>query len=82
MRSFVAHDRIEYRILLDPEGSTFRSYEILNERHDKTVPHPTVVVVDDAGIARYVVREEKHRVRPPSREVVAAALALVGSEGR
>lgn len=77
IESFVEHDGIAYEVLLDPDGSTFRSYRILNERHDKTVPHPTVIVVDATGVARYVFTDENKRVRAPADEVVAAALSLV-----
>jgi peroxiredoxin len=77
LRAFRDREGIEFDLLLDPDGTTFRSYGILNERHDKTVPHPTVIVVDSERIARYVVSDENFRVRPAAREVVEAAGGLV-----
>jgi peroxiredoxin Q/BCP len=72
LRSFRDREGIEYRFLLDPEGSTFGAYGIVNERSDRTVPHPTVVVVDSARAARFVASDENYRVRPAAGEVVAA----------
>jgi peroxiredoxin len=63
-------------MLHDPAGTTFDSYGIRNENHDRTVPHPTVIVVDREGVARFVVSDENHRVRPPSLAVVAAVERL------
>lgn len=81
LRSFAADEGIEYEFLLDPDGAAFDAFGIRNETHKKTVPHPTVVVVDAAGTARYVVTDEDYKVRPPATEVVAAARRLVeGSE--
>lgn len=77
--SFREREGIEFELLLDSGGETFRAYDILNESHDKTVPHPTVMVVDSERIARFVVSDENYRVRPPSADVVAAALGLVVS---
>ena len=77
LRAFGDREGIGFDLLLDPDGETFRSYGILNERAGKTVPHPTVIVVDADRIARYVVSDENYRVRPPASEVVAAARGLV-----
>lgn len=76
LRSFRDQKRIGLTFLLDPEGETFASYGIRNERHDKTVPHPTVVVVDAERTARYVVSDEDYRVRPPAGEIVEAVAGL------
>ena len=56
---------------------TFAAYGIKNERHDRTVPHPTVAVVDADRVARYVVTDEDYKVRPPASEVVEAARAAM-----
>lgn len=55
---------------------TFAAYGILNEQDDRTIPHPTVVVVDGGNVARYVVSDENHKVRPPADEVLEAVKAL------
>ena len=76
LESFRDTEGIGLTILLDPEGSTFESYGILNENHDRTVPHPTVIGVEDAGGARFGVSDENYRVRPPSLAVVLAVERL------
>lgn len=79
LRSFRDENGIGFTFLHDPQGVTFYSYGILNERHDRTVPHPTVVVVDAEGAARYVVSDENYKVRPPADEIVAAVERLTST---
>ena len=64
--------------LLDADGATFDRYGIRNENHDRTVPHPTVMVIDAAGVVRFVVSDDNYRVRPPSLAVVSAVERLGG----
>ena len=77
LRAFRDREEIGFDFLLDPQGTTFSAYGILNERPEGTVPHPTVIVVDSERVARYVVSDEDFKVRPPSSEVVAAARGLL-----
>jgi peroxiredoxin len=79
LRSFRDEEGIGFPILLDPEGETFERYGIRNEGHQKTVPHPTVIVVDAEGVARWVVSDENYKVRPPASEVLAAVYTLTGA---
>lgn len=76
LRSFRDEEGIGFPILLDPEGETFELYGIRNEEHRKTVPHPTVILVDTEGVARWVVSDENYKVRPPASEVLAAVDTL------
>jgi peroxiredoxin len=78
LRSFRDREGIEFDLLLDPAGATFESYGIRNENHDRTVPHPAVIVVDNQGVARFVVSDDNHKVRPPTLAVVAAVEGLGG----
>ena len=55
----------------------FDAYGVRNERADKTIPHPTVVVVDEDMMARYVASDERYRKRPPADEVVEAVRSIV-----
>lgn len=82
LRSFRDEEGIDFPILLDPEGETFERYGIRNEGHQKTVPHPTVIVVDGEGVARWVVSDQNHKVRPPATEVLAAVHTLTGAPAR
>lgn len=68
---------ITFALLHDPDGTTFDAYGVRNERADRTIPHPTVVVVDSEMTARYVASDENYRERPPAAEVVQAVASLV-----
>ncbi len=78
LRSFAEERGIEFPILHDPEGSTFESYGILNETHRRTVPHPTVIIVDTEGVAKFVVSDDNYKVRPPTLAVVSAVERVAG----
>ena len=75
--SFRDKQGITYTLLHDANGTTFDSYGVRNENADRTIPHPTVVVVDSDMTARYVASDENYRKRPPANEVVAAVRAVV-----
>ncbi len=75
--SFRDKKGVTYSLLHDPDGSVFDAYGVRNERADKTIPHPTVVVVDADMTARYVVSDENYRRRPPTDEVVQAVRGIV-----
>lgn len=76
VRSFWEAENLGMTVLSDPVGSTFDSYGIRNLNHERTVPHPTVIVVDGEGVARLVVSDDNHKVRPPSLAVVSAVERL------
>ena len=80
LASFAIERGIEFPILHDPTGSTFESYGILNPEHRKTVPHPTVIVVDGDSVAQFVVTDDNHKVRPPSLAVVYAVERIASGE--
>ena len=80
VRSFWETETLGMTVLSDPEGSTFDAYGIRNLNHKKTVPHPTVIVVDTAGVARFVVSDDNYKVRPPSLAVLSAVERLNSSE--
>jgi peroxiredoxin len=79
LRSFREEEGIGFPVLLDPAGETFALLGIRNEGHRKTVPHPTVIVVDEQGVARWVASDENYKVRPPASEVLAAVYSLTGA---
>ncbi|TDI32608.1 MAG: redoxin domain-containing protein [Acidobacteria bacterium] len=73
---------LEFPLLRDPDLSTIRSYGILNQESGK-IPHPTTVVVDVDGVARYVRVDRDYKRRPALEEVFAAIgnLARAGAPG-
>ena len=80
LASFVETEGIGFPILRDPDGESFASYGILNETHQRTVPHPTVIVVDRDGIARFVVSDDNYKVRPPTPAVVEAVERIAAGD--
>ena len=69
LRAFRDREDVGFEFLLDPQGRTFIAYGILNERSERTVPHPTVIVVDSDRVARYVVSDEDYKVRPSAQHL-------------
>jgi len=82
LRSFRDQEGIGFSFLLDADGATFDSYGIRNENHDRTVPHPTVIVVNVEGVAQFVVSDDNYKVRAPSLAVVASVEHLFDSSGQ
>jgi peroxiredoxin len=80
VQSFWDAESLGLTVLSDPEGSTFASYGIRNLNHKKVVPHPTVIVVDAGGMARFVVSDDNYKVRPPSLAIVYSVQRLSASE--
>lgn len=50
-----------------------QEYRIVNEQSggERTIPHPTSVIVDRDGIVRHVWLETDYKVRPPTPELVS-----------
>ena len=62
---------LEFPMLVDPGAATIRAFGILNEAADD-IPHPATVVVDPAGVARFVRVDEDYWVRPTPEEIFTA----------
>lgn len=62
---------LTFPLLSDPDSETIRRYGILNEAHG-AIPHPTAVVIDTAGVVRFVRVDEDYRQRPRPEELLAA----------
>lgn len=78
--AFWEAESLDLVILSDPEGSTFDSYGVRNLNHDRTVPHPTVVLVDTDGTARLVISDDNYKVRPPTLSILSETERLLGSD--
>jgi peroxiredoxin len=55
--------------LSDPELAVTKSFGIVNEKSG-SVPHPTAVVVDAHGTARWVRIDVNYRERPSAEELL------------
>ena len=69
---------LEYTLLSDPDHAVIDRYGLFNadEARGRPVPHPTVVVIDRAGVVRWRFTEVDYRVRPENADIVAALGAL------
>lgn len=73
----VESEALSFPVLVDEDLEVVKAYGILNEDNPK-VPHPAVVVIDQAGIVRFVHLDEDYR-RRPAPEVILAALEKVAA---
>ena len=64
-------------MLIDADLQTINAYGVLNEQSGK-IPHPTAVVIDKQGVAKYVRVDEDYTVRPPTSSELVPALAAAG----
>lgn len=71
MNSFRDGSGITFPLLIDADSAVIKAYGILNEKHG-AVPHPTVVIVDMAGVVRFVHLDEDYRRRPPAATILDA----------
>jgi len=62
--------------LLDPEAEVIREYGVYNEQDDRSLPHPTALVIDREGIVRYVRIDVTYRERPSVDELVEALASI------
>jgi peroxiredoxin len=66
--------RLDFRLLSDPDHAVIGRYGLLNQ-HDprqRPIPHPTVFVIDQAGVVRWKFVEINYKIRPMNEDVLAA----------
>lgn len=71
LRSYRDKKEVTIPLLIDEGSEVIRAYGILNPRQGE-VPHPTVVIVDKEGIARFFHLDEDYRRRPPAETLIEA----------
>jgi peroxiredoxin len=80
VQAFWEAESLDLTVLSDPAGKTFDSYGIRNLNHDRTVPHPTVVLVGSDGTALLVISDDNYKVRPPTLSILSETERLLGSD--
>ena len=75
LREYADVEGIEIPFLLDMDAEIIRRYGVLNEASERVIAHPTAVIVDKAGVVRFVRVDENYRERPPLEELVEALAA-------
>lgn len=66
---------LQFPVLVDPDCETIKRYGILNEQAGN-IPHPTALVIDKAGVVRFVRVDVDYKVRPEPEELLAALRSL------
>ena len=75
LRAFQEKDGITFPILVDEGAAVIRSYSVINIERG-TIPHPAVVIVDEAGIIRYRHVDPNYKKRPAPTELLEIINAL------
>lgn len=57
--------------MLDPAAATIKQWGLLNAADPgKEIPHPTVVILDRAGVVRFLHIDPDYRHRPPTEDLL------------
>ena len=62
-------------MLVDAEAQVIRRYGVVNEKK-RTLPHPSVVIIDENGVVRWLHVDPDYKTRPSVEEIFAALDAL------
>ena len=71
LREFAVTREIAYPLLSDPGSQTIKAYGVLKEGGNG-IPHPTIFIIDQAGVIRGKLRYEGYRKRHNSADIMAA----------
>jgi len=84
LRALRDRDGLDFPILLDPDAQIIKAWGVLNEMAPggRVIPHPTVTILDEAGIVRYFHTETNYRLRPPTADLVERLHALGEADRR
>ncbi len=66
---------LDFPLLMDPDLEVMGRYGVVNLDRP-SVPHPTVVIVDSAGVVRFFHLDENYRQRPPASTLLDALRGL------
>lgn len=80
MRSYRDKEEVKIPLLIDADSEVIKAYGILNEEQGE-VPHPTVVIVDKEGTARFFHLDEDYRRRPSAESLIEAVREIESAGG-
>ena len=83
LKRFAAIREIAFPLLSDPESETIKAYGVLREDGDG-LPHPSIFLIDEAGVIRAKLRHEGYRIRHSAADILVAvrSLSLDAESGR
>ena len=67
---FVRDEELTFPVLIDSYDEVMSSYGLVNPAKPE-VPHPTALIIDKAGVIRYMRVDEDYKVRPRPEDLVA-----------
>jgi peroxiredoxin len=69
---------IEFQLLSDPDNAVINRYGVFNanESRGRSVPHPTVLVIDKDGVVHWKFIEIDFRIRPTNEDILTAVAEL------
>ncbi len=71
-----AKEGLGFPLLTDPDLTVMAAFGVINQKGRGNVPHPTVVIIDKAGVVRFIHLDEDYRQRPTPQRVLDAVLEL------
>lgn len=71
LAKYASEKGIDYTLLSDADQSAIKAWGVVNPK-SPNVPHPTAVVVDGAGVVRYLRQDVDYKMRPSASEILDA----------
>lgn len=75
LAKFQSDEGFSYPLLIDSYDEVTNAYGLVNPERP-SVPHPTALIIDRAGIVQYIRVDENYRVRPSAEELLDALEAI------
>ncbi len=67
---------LDFPLLTDPDLALMAAYGVVNPKGKGKVPHPTVMLIDKAGIVQFIHLDEDYSKRPTPQQVLDAVGGL------
>lgn len=71
LSDFVRDEGLTFPVLIDSYDEVMSSYGLVNPAKPE-VPHPTALIIDKAGVIRYMRVDEDYKVRPRPEDLIDA----------
>lgn len=69
LATYASKTGIEFSLLSDGDGNAIKAWGLVNPK-SPSLPHPTAVVVDGAGVVRYLRQDVDYKNRPSASEIL------------
>ncbi len=65
-----------FPLLTNPDLTVMATFGVVNQKGRGNVPHPTVLIIDKAGLVRFIHLDEDYRQRPTPQQVLDVVVEL------